>query len=195
MTYFYKQFFSFQTIDTYTSLGLTADGTKGGLLLGQSHADGGINILIKYSDGYRLMANVEGQEYFLNPGATGHFSGRLHDINNHDTDKLLGLRQPSDLTGVTTIDCFSDDTFFKSKFLLIDARGEHFIVNKYSTWRHLDTLEEMNRAVGWRYLGTPFKWEDMEDKDPFKIPNNTPAPTIEKPAKTSFFKRLADRFR
>jgi hypothetical protein len=195
MTFFYKQFFSFKTVETYTACGLTADGTKGGLLLGQSHVDGGINVLIKYADGYRLMANVEGQEYFLNPGATEQFSGKLHDINKHNTDKFLGLKPPSDITGITTIDCFSDDTFLKSKFLLIDARGEHFIVNKYSTWRHLDTLEEINRKVGWRYLGTPHNWDDVKDLDPFKIPNNSPDPIIDKPVKTSLLKKLTNIFR
>jgi hypothetical protein len=196
MTYFYKQFFSFDLVDKYTSMGLTADGTKGGLLLGPSHADGGINVLIKYAEGYRVMANFEGQEYLLNPGASQHFSGRLHDLNQHDIDLLLRPEQPSDLTGITTIDCFTDNThFLKSKFLLIDARGDHFIINKYSTWRHLYTFEQLNKAVGFRYWGTPLKWEDMEDKDPFAIPNNNPAPLKDKPTKTSFLKRLADLFR
>ena len=131
MTFYYKEFFSDRIVEEYTEQGLTVDGTKGGLLLGHPHTNDGIPVLMRYSDGYRLIAEFEGEEYFLNPGATQHFEKDLVKLNNADEDKLLDI-QP-DLSNITTINCFTDSELFKSKFILVDARGSQYIINKYST--------------------------------------------------------------
>lgn len=162
MTFYYKEFFSDKIVQEYTEQGLTVDGTKGGLLLGQPHSNDGIPVLMRYSDGYRLIAEFEGDEYFLNPGATQYFEKDLIVLNDSDKDELLNLTLQSDLSKVTTINCFTDSEFFKSKFILTDARGSQYIINKHSTKRHLHRLEEMNKKVGWEFKGNPFDWVEPD---------------------------------
>ncbi len=195
MTFIYRQFYDFNSVERYISMGLAIDGTKGGLLLGHPHSNGGIPVLIKYADGYRLMAEFEGQEYFLNPGASNNFTNKLFEINQSKTDKLLGLKQPTDLSGITVIDCFTDSDVYISKFLLIDARGSQFIVNKYSTWKNLRTLEELNNEVLFNFNGDLHKWEDVGHIDPFRFSRFSEEKTIELP-KDNFIKQsMLERFK
>jgi hypothetical protein len=161
MHFYYKEFFDFDTIDLMTQQGLTVDGTGGGFLLGEPHSNNGIPVLVKYLDGYRFMAEFEGQEYLLNPGATGQFIDRLYKINNPEQDEKLNLQEPDNFEGITTIDCRIINLKCKSKLLLLDARGSQFVINKYSTWKNISLLEEMNRVVSWKFLGAPFKWEGV----------------------------------
>ena len=178
MTFIYKQFYDFNSVERYISMGLAIDGTKGGLLLGHPHSNGGIPVLIKYAEGYRLMAEFEGQEYLLNPGVSKDLTDKLRLINKHDSDIQLGLKQPTDLSGITTIDCFTDSDIYTSKFLLIDSRGKQFLINKYSTWRHLKTLEDINNSVSWNFKGDLHRWLDVCHLDPFAFPRISEPPTI-----------------
>lgn len=123
----------------------------------------GIPVLTKYSDGYRLMAEFEGHEYFLNPGATKVFSDKLEELNNSAIDRHIFTTAPKKYENVTIIDCQTDDTYFRSKFLLMEARGAQFVINKHSTWQHLEEFEKLNLEVGWRFLGEPFDFEGKLD--------------------------------
>lgn len=158
MIFYYEQFFSNEKVAEYTSLGLTIDGTKGGLLLGQPHSNGGIKFLMRYADGYRLMGEFEGQEYLLNPGATQCYRDNLKQLNQYNKDILLGLSEPTEFDGITIIDCRTNDKLFKSKIVLLDARSSQYIINKYSTRRHLKTLEELNSSIGWSFKGNLISW-------------------------------------
>lgn len=140
-------------------MGLTIDGTKGGFLIGQPHSNDGIPVLTKFSDGYRLTSEFEGQEYLLNPGATQEFRNHLDSINQFDLDKLTISKPKEDITNVTILNCKTDSPHFKSKMLLLDARGSQYVINRYSTWKNYKKLEEMNNAVGWRFKGKLFDFE------------------------------------
>jgi hypothetical protein len=195
MTFYDKQFFSNEIVKKLTDCGLTAEGINGGLLLGRSHAEGGINVLERYADGYRLIANVEGQEYFMNAGAAKYFSKSLNEINNSERDKNLYSVQELAISGITTIDCFSDDPIFKSRFLLTDARGVHFIVNKYSTCRHLTEIEKMNSEISGKYLGLPLEWNENENSDIPSINKYILDLMTERKPKLSLLNRIIGLFR
>ena len=153
MSFYNNQLFSFESVNEFTSQNLTIDGTKGGLLLGPSHKDGGITLLLKYKDGYRTVAELEGLEYVLNPIATIKNLSELKKINEYDFDnKILSLSVPQDLA-LTKLDCFTQNKKFKSKFLLADARGGQFVINKYSTHLNLQQLEYLNFDTGLELYG------------------------------------------
>lgn len=59
--YNYQDEFSFDTIERFLKLDLAVDGTPGGLILGPSHDDGGIFVLIKKESCYVLGRSLSGQ--------------------------------------------------------------------------------------------------------------------------------------
>jgi len=199
MVLYNHKFFSHERVELYTSLGLTVEGTGGGLLLGQPHSNDGIPVLVKYAEGYRYEAEFEGQEYFLNPAATKIHFDKLHQINQSATDKLLGLEQPSDLSGITVLDCNSPDSTYKSKFLLMDARSTQYVINKHSTWRHLQTLEELNAPVKWKFTVPPLTLKEDDVQESSIVPLTTeyvlPDFLAGKPEKQGFLKRLVKLFK
>lgn len=144
MTFHDNQFFSFDEIEEYKSLGLTIDGTKGGFLLGKLHEDGGIQMLFKYTDGYRLRGEVEGGEYLINSEASNLFMSELKNINNIERDEPIYFGREIDLTNITKIDCRVNNDKFSSKFLLVDEHNHWCIVNIYSTIRYINRLENIN---------------------------------------------------
>jgi hypothetical protein len=160
MIFVYRQFFSFSMADNLTSLNLTVDGNEGGLVLGNSHENGGIFMLARYSDGYRIIGEMEGYEYLVNTGATKHFNNRLLTINNSDRDKLFGFSADLFTPSSTVLDCSTDNASFKSKFILLDGRGGMSIVNKHSTLLYLSELEEMNDSVKWKWHDEYLNWND-----------------------------------
>ena len=179
MTFHDNQFFSFEEIEKYKSLGLTVDGAKGGLLLGNLHKDDGIQMLIKHSDGYRLRAEVEGGEYCVNSDAVNLFKNELAYINNIERDEPLFVNRNLNLNNITILDCRVNNETFKSKFLLIDKR-DWFIINMYSTIGHLYRLENIN--TNYKNL---FEKEEF-DREVFKSIGDRKNEKIKK----SFFKRL-----
>ena len=175
MTFHDNQFFSFEEIEKYKSLGLTVDGTKGGLLLGNLHADDGIQMLFKHSDGYRLRGEVEGGEYFINSEAAKLFDRELKYINNIERDEPIFSAKKVDLNCITILDCRVDNETFKSKFLLVDKFDFWFIINIYSTIGHLYRLENINTNYKKLYEQEQFQkeaskhfWKRNEKKSFFK---------------------------
>jgi hypothetical protein len=158
MTYYLGYFFSNEIIEQYILDGIAIDGTGGGLLSGNLHCDGGIKVLNRYADGYRLMLEVEGGEYILNSGATVKYNSQFESINNADRDKPYGLVNLNGLQDITILNCFLNHEIFTSKFLLFDARGGHLIINKFSTNRYLKELEQMNRNIKYKFISEPFEW-------------------------------------
>jgi hypothetical protein len=144
MTFHDNQFFSFEEIEKYKSLGLTVDGTKGGLLLGNLHKDDGIQMLFKHSDGYRLKGEVEGGEYLVNSEAAKLFNWELKYINNIERDEPIFSKRKVDLNNITILDCRIGNETFKSKLLLVDKFDFWCIINMYSTIGHLYRLENIN---------------------------------------------------
>jgi hypothetical protein len=144
MTYNFDDILSEIQINVYTSLGLTVNGTKGGLLLGQSHENGGIPVLIKIAEGYKYYAEFEGDEYLINTQCYNTHADRLKLLNQPHSDKYFDFYKSLDLANITTINCKSDSYLTKSKFLLLDSNSKYFVVNKYSTLRHSDLLERLN---------------------------------------------------
>ena len=143
MFHYYKQFFSIEKIEELKSKDLIVSGDKGGLLIGNSHAEEGIKMLFKRNNGYELLGEIEGDEYILNWESSIIHRKRLLKINNSNRDKKKKQKQ-NDISTITTIDCRTDKNPYTSKYLIFDSINSNFIINKFSTNIFLREIELLN---------------------------------------------------
>jgi hypothetical protein len=121
------------------SLGWIIDGRAGGFVIGRSHDDGNINMIMELEDGnYSIFCNLEGGEYIINYLAYEAAKERVDEINSfydeHDLPSSIVL---SDKTRIlNTLSLPSD------KLILISP-GQ-FIVNKKATAKYYYELEDIN---------------------------------------------------
>lgn len=67
------------------------DISYGGLLLGNSHDEGGILVIRQFNQTlYEIASEFEGWEYILNANATAQYLAELHRLN----DELKGPEKP-----------------------------------------------------------------------------------------------------
>jgi hypothetical protein len=165
-----RQYFAHRQVEDFLEYGYAVDGSEGGIILGESHNNGGVKVLFEYDDGYRLVAEVEGGEYILNGGSSCEFFEWLIHVNNPKQDK--GKYEPIVDAKHNVIDCRPNVVGGLQKFLVFDIRVRHFIVNKYSTSRHIEILNRLNSLIRYQPSGKMYKWDDCWDKDHFAFPNN-----------------------
>lgn len=136
------------SIATFVQLyldGHIVDGRNGGLVIGRSHAEGNIYFLAHYSDDFLKFAftgHMEGGEYLVNHLAYSQHRERIHEINQ-DFDDEYSLSNLSIGTHTRVINTTADPF---DKAILMDHR-DMFIVNKYSTAKHLEELEQINNSA------------------------------------------------
>lgn len=128
--------------------GLIIDGTKGGLLLGNFHENGGILVVREYTDKVLLVAEIEAYEYVLNSKSSEIEFAEIEEINNFN--KIWSFNRtfyPYEISKNTTIidvNSKSIDKRTERKLLLI--RGQiQWCVNKFSTKLYLNELEKLNK--------------------------------------------------
>lgn len=145
MQFYYKQFFTNDTVNEYLKNDLAIDGTTGGLILGPSHADGGIYILANYGYGYYLIAEYEGFEFLLNPFAKKKHSNYFDLYNRYNEDKTESFDEYVPDDSIKIIDTrIEKNNDFNSKFIILDIRGQCELFNKYSTRIYLAQLNRAN---------------------------------------------------
>ncbi|GAB6119512.1 hypothetical protein [Dysgonomonas termitidis] len=123
-------------------LGNIYDGRKGGLVLGKLHKEGGVHFIQYYGNGmFKYTAEMEGWEYLTGP-----------ILNTGIGEKFEGIN--SDCLPIL---CREEDTSFKipQKSKIIDTSNsrigilllsEHkqFIVNRFSTRKHINRIIEID---------------------------------------------------
>lgn len=88
MKHFYKEVLSSDYMQAVADRGDFIDAQKGGLLLGNSHDFGGVYMVYSCPNGFMVMGEVEGWEYFLNREISIKYRERLSFINDYYRDKL-----------------------------------------------------------------------------------------------------------
>ncbi|MDM1366358.1 hypothetical protein HX017_15560 [Myroides marinus] len=154
------------------------DARKGGLLLGNFHFKGGVFFVYRFPEGFRVMGEAEGWEYFLNWEASNKYRPRIREINDYNRDQYGSFKEYNIPENISIIDARLND--FESKYILCDPRGGFAIINKFSTQKHLQELEELNRTGLEVNSEVPYEY-DRERLQPNKI-----IPV----EKRSWFKRL-----
>lgn len=124
------------------------DGTLGGLILGNSHSDGGIKVIRQYKNEelYEVFAELEGYEYLLNPFITTKEMEYLKKLNmefDNTNEKFVEYDIP---IGIGIIDTKSnlDNIKETNKYILLDERAQ-WIINKHSTKKYLIELDNLNK--------------------------------------------------
>lgn len=110
------------------------DGSKGGIVIGKTHAEGGIHLFIKLSDGsYRYWGEMEGKEFISPPNLSEKQFEMLVAIN----DKI-GTSEISVLEDFEVIDLTKE-----SLQILLLSDSNQFIIKKESTLTNLKEILEV----------------------------------------------------
>lgn len=140
-------FFDDGGMNYVVSHNLIVDGKRGGIVLGNSHEDGGVKV-IGFTNKKRIFisAEIEGFEFFVNCKSSKVHKARLEEINNDiDTNfdiasAYVGIEnipiidvRPIDINGVPV-----------SRLIAMEC-NQHFVVNKFSTAKYLKELIELNK--------------------------------------------------
>lgn len=127
------------------------NGILGGLVLGNSHVDGGIKVIRQYREEklYEIIAELEGWEYVLNPATTQKELDHLNQLNS-EFATMKELFKPFEIPdGIDIIDArpVIENRKDTSRLILFSEYSQ-FIVNKYSTKKYLTELDLVNKKYG-----------------------------------------------
>ena len=142
MIHYYKMERSIEEMDKLIENNQAINATFGGLVMGDSHDDGGIYFWIKKGNSYVLEGELEGFEFILNFGATNYFqkaTERFHQPDLHKPDF-------SEYTPDQEIKLIDTRSLKYLKYLIFESGG-FSIINKYSTKGYLKTLDRLNKAT------------------------------------------------
>ena len=124
------------------------DGTFGGLILGNTHSEGGIKVIRQYKkeELYEIIAEFEGWEYIINPLATNKETEYLTKLNSEFVDtkeKFIEYEIPNGIEIIDTKPIF-ENIKETNKLILLDEWSQ-FIINKHSTKKYLIELDNLNK--------------------------------------------------
>lgn len=142
------QYLTYNEVNELKANNCLISAIDGGLLLGPSHANGGIFMLYQYSERFRVIGEVEGYEYIVKAKAARRHSDRISEIGNMKRDFYEDFFEyPIDIN-IQTINAISTNKdLCNSKFMVMDFQGGWSIVNKYSTSKYLTELDAINKGL------------------------------------------------
>ena len=135
--------FSHDDFNLLKDLGLIFDATRGGLVLGNLHSQGGINVLIFDFEinKYRYVAEVEGWEYLSFPIKTQEIENRFLEINlktqNTNPQILTNFEIPKE--------CNIIDTKNNKVCFLLMSEYRQCIFNRFATKKHINEILELEK--------------------------------------------------
>ncbi|WP_159018038.1 hypothetical protein [Algibacter sp. L3A6] len=138
-----KELLSDDFINNLISKNDFIDGRDGGLVLGNSHENGGIFFLYQFPEGFRVFGNIEGYEYIVNKESTDKNRYDLEKISDFDRDFTDVFESYEIPKGIKIIDARKNNK--ESKYILLDVRGKFAIINKYSTKANLSKIDFLNK--------------------------------------------------
>lgn len=109
-------------------------------------------MLINFGYCYKLIGEVEGYEYIFNIASSYLTRKSFNEINNYERDKEAPFIEytPSDLT--RTIETrLPDNQEYEAKFILLEGRGWQSIVNRHSTKKYLNWIDDINQKYTYEY--------------------------------------------
>ena len=124
------------------------DGTLGGLILGNTHSDGGIKVIRQYrsEELYEVIAEFEGWEYILNPLATTKEMEYLTKLNSefvNTKEEFIEYEIPNGIEIIDTKPIF--ENIKETNKLILLNEWSQFIINKHSTKKYLTELNSLNK--------------------------------------------------
>lgn len=141
--HYYQELLSQNFIQNLIINGDFIDGRNGGLVLGNSHDEGGIIFLFEFPEGFRVFGEIEGYEYIINRDSAEKHRAKLGEINNRKRDLNGYFKEYKMSKSIKVIDARMKNNQYK--YLLLDVRGGFAIINKHSTRIHLDEIDFINK--------------------------------------------------
>lgn len=162
MKHFYKELLSEDFVQNLIRKEEFVDARRGGLVLGNSHDNGGVFFLYQFPEGFRVFGELEGYEYILPREITQENQELIGEINNHDRDFENSFEEYQVPKNIITIDARKNNS--QSKYILCDTRGGFAIINKHSTKIYLQKLDELNRENLLRLGLEPYDQSEETEK-------------------------------
>ena len=128
---------------------LIIDGASGGLIIGNSHADGGIKVIHKDDlDRFEITFEVEGYEFLLNPFATKSKQNYVQELNERHKKEIKDF-VPYDIPKhIKTIDARPKIiSGIEHQRLIIFSAMPQQILNKVSSKNYLEELNKLNKET------------------------------------------------
>ena len=146
------------------------DSTKGGLLVGNSHKNGGIKLIDEIEEwDYKFIAELEGWEYLVNPIASKKELERLIQINDefkNEKSEFTAYTIPKNISVINTISNLPNSVV-PNKYLLYGI-DRQFVVNKYSTKKYIVELNEINKKHPCRIINPSYN-KLVENQDTYLL--------------------------
>lgn len=124
------------------------DGSFGGLILGNSHSDGGIYVIRQHQTEpiFEIIAEFEGYEYLMHPGATADHLDYLTKINGEFTNvETLPFEYYDVPANINVLDTWPIMKNIKeTNKIIILGDYQQFIVNRHSSKKYLIELDNLN---------------------------------------------------
>lgn len=114
---------------------LIIDASKGGLVIGPRHSEGGIKMILLENDSINFVGEMEGGEFLINTFASQKFHKRLFEINSYK-----GEYQPINET-------ISVRKIIVPKGGMIILGGPQTIIKRSATSKYLNELQEINETT------------------------------------------------
>ncbi|NPD47326.1 MULTISPECIES: hypothetical protein [unclassified Lentimicrobium] len=125
---------------------LIVDGASGGIVLGDSHDEGGIFVIHLTEEGEcKLTYELEGFEFLMNPFGTEEYLRELLNINKESKNKLIEFENYEIPNEVAVVDARTKNiNGVDYKKVLILSKNPQMVLNKHSTLKYLKRLNEIN---------------------------------------------------
>ncbi|MBR3302630.1 MAG: hypothetical protein IKI67_00375 [Bacteroidales bacterium] len=117
---------------------MIVDASRGGLVLGSRHSDGGIKMILIKDNALHFVGEMEGGEFLINYIAAQKFQDRLFEINSYKGN-YSPLEDSPIVTGIRKI--------VVPKGHLIILGGIQPIINRAATSKYLKELQEINEST------------------------------------------------
>ncbi|AEI46901.1 hypothetical protein [Runella slithyformis] len=130
---------------------LIVEAPKGGLILGPSHNEGGVNVFRWENDEFPIVAEFEGWEYLANPFFTAQYSQQLEAINS-EFDGTAPFTEYEIPSNIQLLDLRPNQQGLR-KWLIL-GKAAQWIINRHSTQKHLDWLHKTNQEIWGSMVGS-----------------------------------------
>ncbi|MCX6218377.1 hypothetical protein [Spirosoma sp.] len=124
---------------------LIVNAAEGGLVLGPSHDDGGIQLIAQLDNEYIWRGEMEGYEYLVNPIGTDKYHQELTNINTSNPPNIFLFEEYEVPKNISILDCrpITIDGMEFTKWIGL-TNYNHWIVNKTATQSHLLIINNIN---------------------------------------------------
>lgn len=133
--------FTIDDLEKLIDLKIVRNGTKGGLVIGNLHSDGGIHLISPISyDRIRYIGEMEGWEYLSSPIKKQELIDEFIKINEETKNQGRHIKTEFKIPNSCKV---IDVTGIKVPFVIILEL--HFIINRFATKKRITELIDLDR--------------------------------------------------